>query len=76
MFHFRSGERHQTRGHYLCAWAVSVKAAADGRTNPTRNQPGKSAATGTPPDIPARRAMRERNGANSEAYGSERAVTL
>jgi hypothetical protein len=37
MVHLKAGEQFQARGHYLRAWAVSVKAAADGRGAPTRN---------------------------------------
>lgn len=34
MVHLKAGEEHQKRGHYLRAWAVSVKAVADGRSTP------------------------------------------
>lgn len=37
MVHLRGGDQYHSRGQYLRAWAVSVKAAADGRTASTRN---------------------------------------
>ncbi|TCM16446.1 hypothetical protein EDF56_10725 [Novosphingobium sp. PhB165] len=36
MVHLKAGEEYHKRGHYLRAWAVSVKAAADGKSGPKR----------------------------------------
>lgn len=37
MVHLKAGEEYHARGHYLRAWAVSVKAAADSMNGPQRH---------------------------------------
>lgn len=37
MVHLMAGEQYHPRGQYLRAWAVSVKAAADGMAAPKSN---------------------------------------
>ncbi len=34
LVHLKAGEQYKPRAHYLRAWAVSVKAAADGMSAP------------------------------------------
>ncbi|TCM12990.1 hypothetical protein EDF56_11614 [Novosphingobium sp. PhB165] len=37
MVHLKAEKKYHVRGEYLCAWAVSVKAAADGASAAPRH---------------------------------------